>query len=68
MQTGSVTLRPSVPAGMGRGSSTNSKPLTMRKRIGSIVYEVEIHFNSDARETINDKKLRLIRRDLEAAS
>ena len=52
MQTGSVTLRPSAPAGAGRGSSANSNPLTMRKRIGSVVYEVEIHFNSDARDAI----------------
>ena len=43
-------------------------PITMRKRIGSIVYEVVIHFNPDAKETMNDKKLRLIRRDLEALS
>ena len=38
------------------------------KRIGSIVYEVEIHFNPDAREELHDKILRLIRRDMEAAS
>ncbi|MCL2817082.1 MAG: transposon-encoded TnpW family protein [Clostridiales bacterium] len=39
----------------------------MRKRIGSIVYEVIIHFNPEADETMNDKKLRLIRRDMEAS-
>ena len=51
-----------------RGGNANAEPIIMRKRIGSIVYEVEIHFNPDARETINDKRLRLIRRELEAAS
>ena len=40
----------------------------LRKRIGSIVYEVEIHFNPDAKETIDDKILRLLKRDMEAAS
>jgi hypothetical protein len=40
----------------------------MYKRIGSIVFEVEIHFDPDARENMNDKRIRLIRRDLEAAS
>ena len=44
------------------------KPAVMHKRIGSIVYEVVFHFNPNAKETINDKKLRLIRRDMEAAS
>ena len=47
---------------------TTIKPATMHKRIGSIVYEVVFHFNPNAKETINDKKLRLIRRDMEAAS
>ena len=42
-------------------------PFTLRKRIGSIVYEVEVHFNPDTKERMNDKKLRLIRRDAEAA-
>ncbi|HBU12595.1 MAG TPA: hypothetical protein DEB31_07700 [Clostridiales bacterium] len=36
----------------------------MRKRIGSTVYEVNIHFNQDAKETMDDKILRLIRNDL----
>ena len=43
-------------------------PITMHRRIGSIVYEVELHFNPDAKETMNDKILRLIRRDMEAAT
>ena len=50
-----------------RGNNANAEPLTMRKRIGSIVYEVIIHFNPEADETMNDKKLRLIRRDMEAS-
>ena len=47
---------------------TAQKPVTIRRQIGSIVYEVEIHFNPNAKERLNDKILRLIRRDLEAAS
>jgi hypothetical protein len=47
---------------------TPQEPCRFTKRIGSIVYEVEIHFNQDAKETMNDKLLRMIRRDLEAAS
>ena len=48
--------------------SCASEPYRFTKRHGSIVYEVEIHFNPDAKETMNEKTLRLIRRDMEAAS
>ena len=44
------------------------EPHRFYKRIGSIVYEVVFHFNQDAKETMDDKKIRLIRRELEAAS
>ena len=30
------------------------------KRIGSTVYKVEVHFKQDAKETMEDKLLRLI--------
>jgi len=45
----------------------HTQPTTIHKRIGSIVYEVEIRFNPNATETFNDKQLRLIRRDMEAS-
>ena len=44
------------------------EPYRFYKRIGSVVYEVEVHFNPDTKERLSDKKLRLIKRDLEAAS
>ena len=40
----------------------------MQKLIGSIVYEVEIHFALDATEILNNKILRLMRHDMEAAA
>jgi len=49
-------------------TTKQAPPLTMHKRIGSIVYEVVFHFDPDATETLNDKILRLIRRDTEAVS
>jgi len=49
-------------------SNLNADTSRFYKRIGSIVYEVEIHFNPDAREDLYDKTLRLIRREMEAAS
>ena len=39
------------------------EPQTLRKRIGSTVYEVSIHFSETNKETIEDKILRLIERE-----
>ena len=47
--------------------NTPQEPYRFTKRIGSIVYEVEIHFNPDTKERLHDKKLRLIKREMEAA-
>ena len=38
------------------------------KRIGSVVYEVRIHFNQNAKEKMGEKILRLIKNDMEATS
>lgn len=46
-----------------RGRTTHAGP-TLRKRIGSTVYEVHVHFNRDGRETMNDKIMRLVTNDL----
>jgi len=35
------------------------------KRIGSTVYKVEVYFNKDTKETMEDKLLRLIEREVE---
>ena len=44
------------------------EPMLMRKRIGSTVYEVHVRFNQDAKESMNDKLLRLIINDLNLTS
>jgi len=36
----------------------------MRKRIGSTVYEVNAYFNPQAKETADEKLLRIIKNDL----
>ena len=43
-----------------------AEPLNLRKRIGPTVYEVGVHFSQASQETMNDKILRLVRRDAEA--
>ena len=38
------------------------------KRIGSVLYEVRVHFKKDAKEKMEQKILRLIKNDMEATS
>ena len=37
---------------------------TLRERIGSTVYEINIYFNNETSETMSDKVLRLARNDI----
>ena len=48
--------------------SCASEPYRFTKRLGSIVYEVAIHFNPDAKETMDDKIKRLIQSEMGLAS
>ncbi len=49
-----------------QGRSPVAEPITMRKRIGSTLYKVNIHFCDNTAETMDDKILRLIKRDIES--
>jgi hypothetical protein len=51
-----------------REHAAHAEPSQLRKRIGSTVYEVRVHFNPDAKETMDDKILRLVRNDLNKPS
>ena len=44
---------------------THATPQTYRKRIGSTVYVVSVHFSNTSQETAEDKLLRLIKREVE---
>jgi hypothetical protein len=41
-----------------------TEPIAMKKRIGSTVYEVNCYFNPEAKETAEEKLLRIIKNDL----
>jgi hypothetical protein len=45
-----------------------ANPRRFRKRIGSVIYDVGVHFKKDATETLDKKVLRLIKNELEAVS
>jgi len=48
--------------------SKQAKPHKFLKRIGSTNYEVSIHFSQTSKETIEDKMLRLMLRDVKTIS
>lgn len=39
------------------------RPATMTRRIGGTTYRVNVHFSSTSQETVNDKILRLVKRE-----
>ena len=40
------------------------EPVKLLKRIGSVIYEVSVHFSNTSTETMEDKILRLIEREV----
>ena len=50
-----------------KNPTTNPEPLVLRRRIGSTTYRVRIFFNPDAKETLDDKVLRLLKNELQSS-
>ena len=42
-------------------------PIILQRKIGSTLYKLGIHFNPDARETLEEKIRRLLKNDLKSA-
>jgi len=63
MQTVLLTDATQKTVATAQDNHASAEPLNMRKRIGSTVYEVNVYFNQDAKETMNDKIMRLIRNE-----
>ena len=63
MQTAKIGVTATGQAVAGTQGTSHAEPLKISKRIGSTVYEVRVYFNQDAKETVNDKILRLIKND-----
>ena len=61
MQTANETTDRAVAGTQGAGA--HAEPMNVRRRVGSTVYEVNIYFNQDAKETKDDKIMRLIRNE-----
>ena len=46
------------------GEDRRTEPITILKRIGSTKFIVTVHFNNSGNETLEDKLLRLIKREV----
>ena len=46
-------------------TTTNTPCPTVRKQIGKTTYIVRVHFNENARETMEDKIKRLLRNEIQ---
>lgn len=51
-------------AKIGAEKYGSTEPMKMMRRIGSMTYEVSVHFSRTSKETIEDKILRLIEREV----
>ena len=47
-----------------QGSNAHAEPVKLLERIGSTTFEVTIYFSSTSKETMEDKILRLIEREV----
>ena len=55
---------PNNGAGAARTQgNTHAEPVKLRKRIGSTTFIVNVHFSNDNTESVEDKVLRLIKRE-----
>jgi len=59
------TTATKTAATVENGCKTAKKEVaSFKKRIGSVTYEVSVRFNETSKETMEDKLLRLVRREV----
>ena len=50
-----------------KNSTTSPEPYVLHRQIGSTTYRVRLHFNPNAKETLDEKVLRLLKNELQTA-
>ena len=48
-----------------QSGNAHAEPINLTKRIGSTTYTVSVHFNRGSKESVEDKILRLIEREVD---
>lgn len=64
MTTTAVAPKMGAGAAMTQGSNTHAEPLMLLKRIGSTTFRVNVRFSSTSKETMEDKILRIVEREV----
>ena len=59
------TQTTSVAGTQGDVTIAHAEPLKLTKRIGSTTFTVSVHFSQTSKETVEDKLLRLMERDVD---
>ena len=50
-----------------KSSTTSPEPFVLHRQVGSTTYRVRLHFNPNAKETLDDKVRPLLKNDLQSA-
>ena len=50
-----------------KNPTTNPEPLVLVRRIGSTTYRARVFWSPDAKETLDDKVLRLLKNELQSS-
>jgi hypothetical protein len=53
-----------IDAAKTQGENANAEPVKLLKRIGSATVEITVHFSNTNKETLEDKLLRMIEREV----
>ena len=64
MTTTAIVPIPGASAALTRGSDAAAEPIKLRRRIGSTVFIVNVHFSETSAEKLEDKLLRLMEREV----
>ena len=57
-----------VKSAVGTQSVAHAEPVMLQKRIGSTMFIVNVRFSSTSKETLEDKLLRLIEREVDKSA
>jgi len=59
-----ITQTLKASAARTQGGNATDEPLILLKRIGSTTFKVSVHFSKTSKETMEDKVLRLMEREV----
>jgi hypothetical protein len=64
MTTTAASPKKDASAATTHGNNAHAEPIKLLRRIGSTTYVVNVHFGNNCNETVEDKILRMIEREV----